>query len=61
MTAESDTTLVYYSIDKINVIEFQFLTDYWNEYLFSAPLKTFFSTLIIKIQSIIFSISSLIL
>ena len=42
MTTESDTTLVYYSIDKINVIEFQFLTDYWNEYLLSAPLKTFF-------------------
>ena len=42
MITESDTTLVYYSIDKINVIEFQFLTDYWNEYLLSAPLKTFF-------------------
>ena len=32
MTTESDTTLVYYSVDKINVIEFQFLTDYWNKY-----------------------------
>ena len=42
MTTESDTTLVFYSIDKINVIEFQFLTDYWNEYLLSVPLKTFF-------------------
>ena len=32
MTTESDTTLVYYSIDKVNVIEFQFLTDYWKKY-----------------------------
>ena len=36
-------TQPWFTIVSINVIEFQFLTDYWNEYLLSAPLKTFFS------------------
>ena len=58
MTTESDTTLVYYSIDMINVKAQTYRISYsLLKRILSAPLKTFF----FQIQSIILSVSSLIL
>ena len=58
MTTESETTLVYYSIDRINVKAQTYIISisYWlPKRILRVPLKTFF----IQIQSIIFSIPSL--
>ena len=58
MTTESETTLVYYSIDRINVKAqtYRISISYWLlKRILRVPLKIFF----IQIQSIIFSISSL--
>ena len=58
MTTESETTLIYYSIDRINVKAqtYRISISYWLlKRILRVPSKIFF----IQIQSIIFSISSL--